>query len=134
MITVVSDVPQGCSLLGTRSVSVNLDCLRHPVCVFAEPRQKTLDLETACQMLELLLSGRPHLSAFTRFLLVLYSLCLGSVSAWTICAKLFIWLVSGHCVRCARVVSRNRNAYLCAGTDRVQSYEYGPVDRLFAFL
>ncbi|XP_024526287.1 DCN1-like protein 5 isoform X2 [Selaginella moellendorffii] len=33
-----------------------------------EPRQKTLDLDSACQMLELILSGRPHLDSFTRFL------------------------------------------------------------------
>lgn len=33
-----------------------------------EPRQKTLDVETACQMLELVLGGQPHLSSFTKFL------------------------------------------------------------------
>ncbi|KAG6551944.1 hypothetical protein Mapa_006561 [Marchantia paleacea] len=33
-----------------------------------EPRQKTLDLETACQMLELVLGPRPHLSNFVQFL------------------------------------------------------------------
>ncbi|KAL2642127.1 hypothetical protein R1flu_009714 [Riccia fluitans] len=33
-----------------------------------EPRQKTLDLETACQMLELVLGPRPHLTNFIQFL------------------------------------------------------------------
>ncbi|XP_024365474.1 uncharacterized protein [Physcomitrium patens] len=33
-----------------------------------EPRQKTLDLETACQMLSLVLGSRPHVASFLRFL------------------------------------------------------------------
>lgn len=33
-----------------------------------EPRQKTLDLETACQMLELVLGSRPHVNTFLQFL------------------------------------------------------------------
>jgi len=33
-----------------------------------EPRQKTLDLETACQMLELVLGPRPHVLSFLKFL------------------------------------------------------------------
>lgn len=36
-----------------------------------EPRQKTLDLETACQMLELVLGPRPHVLSFLKFLEVL---------------------------------------------------------------
>ncbi|XP_024381583.1 uncharacterized protein [Physcomitrium patens] len=33
-----------------------------------EPRQKTLDLETACQMLDLVLGSRPHVGSFLHFL------------------------------------------------------------------
>jgi DCN1-like protein 4/5 len=33
-----------------------------------EPRQKTLDLETACQMLDLVLGSRPHVGSFLQFL------------------------------------------------------------------
>lgn len=33
-----------------------------------EPRQKTLDLETACQMLELVLGSQPHVLSFIQFL------------------------------------------------------------------
>ena len=35
-----------------------------------EPRQKTLDIESACQMLELVLGDQPHASSFIRFLKV----------------------------------------------------------------
>lgn len=35
-----------------------------------EPRQKTLDLETACQMLDLVLGSRPHVGSFLQFLQV----------------------------------------------------------------
>lgn len=33
-----------------------------------EPRQKTLDLTTACQMLEVVLGSQPHVASFTQFL------------------------------------------------------------------
>ncbi|KAH7285511.1 hypothetical protein KP509_33G031400 [Ceratopteris richardii] len=33
-----------------------------------EPRQRTLDVETACQMLELVLGDQPHVSSFITFL------------------------------------------------------------------
>lgn len=35
-----------------------------------EPRQKTLDLASACQMLELVLGPRPHVMSFLQFLQV----------------------------------------------------------------
>lgn len=38
--------------------------------ISTEPRQKTLDLETACQMLELVLGSRPHVTTFLQFLQV----------------------------------------------------------------
>jgi DCN1-like protein 4/5 len=35
---------------------------------WTEPRQKTLDIETACQMLEIVLGNRPHVARFVQFL------------------------------------------------------------------
>lgn len=43
-----------------------------------EPRQKTLDLETSCQMLELVLGQRPLVLLFIQFLEVL-NLSIGSL-------------------------------------------------------
>lgn len=43
-----------------------------------EPRQKTLDLETSCQMLELVLGQRPLVLSFIQFLEVL-NLFIGSL-------------------------------------------------------
>ncbi len=42
------------------------------LCHCAEPRQKTLDLESACQMLELVLGPRAHVPSFLQFLQVLF--------------------------------------------------------------
>lgn len=55
-----------------------------------EPRQKTLDLETSCQMLELVLGQRPLVLSFIQFLEVL-TLFIGSLWLFVCSINLLWW-------------------------------------------